>query len=190
MKNKREITKLIIKGLLITGGVVIASTSPYFVTRIIPALIKHARYQKKKKEFEKRRFYGAFYKLKKRGFVRIVYRGKQIHVSLTPEGRKWAGRYQIDDLKIKKPWRWDKKWRVLIFDIKEKQRIKRESLRGKLKELGLFQIQKSVWACPYDFQKEIEMLRSFFGLTKEEMVVINASSIENDHKIRKFFGLK
>ena len=42
-------------------------------------------------------------------------------------------------------------------------------VRGKIKDLGLFQIQKSVWAHPYDFQKEVELLRSFFNLTKDEM---------------------
>jgi hypothetical protein len=190
MKNKKEITKLILKGLLITGGIVITSTSPYFVSKIIPALIKYARYQKKKKEFEKRKFYGAFYKLKKKGFINIEYRGKQIYISLTPEGREWAGKYQIDDLKIKKPWRWDKKWWILIFDIKESQKLKREALRGRLKELGFYQIQKSVWVYPYNFQKEIGLLRSFFGLTCDEMTVIRNGKIENDQKIKSFFKLK
>ncbi len=190
MKSKKEITKLILKGLLITGGIAIASTSPYFITKIIPALIKHARYQKKRKEFEKQRFYGAFYKLKKKGFINIKHHGRQIYISLTPEGKKWAGKYQLDDLKIKKPWRWDKKWWILIFDIKEKQKIKQEALRGKLKELGLYQIQKSVWAYPYDCQKEINLLRSFFGLTQDEMMVIKSAEIENNQKIKFFFKLK
>ncbi|OGI16846.1 MAG: CRISPR-associated endonuclease Cas2 [Candidatus Moranbacteria bacterium RIFCSPHIGHO2_02_FULL_40_12b] len=109
---------------------------------------------------------------------------------MTPEGRKWAGKYQIDDLKIKKPWHWDKKWRVLIFDIKEKQRSKREALRGKLKELGFYQIQKSVWVCPYEFKKEIAILRSFFGLTSDEMTIMEVNSIENDQKIKSFFKIK
>ncbi|OGI22918.1 MAG: hypothetical protein A3E91_01260 [Candidatus Moranbacteria bacterium RIFCSPHIGHO2_12_FULL_40_10] len=190
MKNKREITKTILKGLLMAGGIAIVSTSPYFATRLIPALIKYAKYKKKQKEFEKKKFYNAFYKLKKQGYVKMEYHGKQIYISLTPEGRKWAGKYQIDDLKIKKPWHWDKKWRVLIFDIKEKQRSKREALRGKLKELGFYQIQKSVWVCPYEFKKEIAILRSFFGLTSDEMTIMEVNSIENDQKIKSFFKIK
>lgn len=190
MKNKKEITKLILKGLLITGGIALASTSPYFVTKIIPALIKRAKYQKKKKEFEKQKFYNAFYKLRKKGCINFEQKGKQLYISLTEEGKRWAGRYQIDDLEIKKPWRWDKKWRVLIFDIEEKHKSKREALRGKLKELGLYQIQKSVWVCPYNFKNEADILRSFFGLTSEEVTIINASNIENDQKIKTFFNLK
>lgn len=190
MKTKRGITKIILKSLLIAGGIAIASTSPYFVTRIIPEIIKYSKYRKKQKEFEKQRFYNAFYKLRKKGYINLEYKGKQLYISLTKEGRKWAGRYQIDDLEIKKSWRWDKKWRVLIFDIKEKQKIKREALRGKLKELGLYNIQKSVWVCPYEFKNEVEIMRSFFGFSKDEMAVINASSIENDGKIKTFFKLK
>ena len=86
--------------------------------------------------------------------------------------------------------RWDKKWRILIFDIKEKNKIKREALRGKIKQLGLYPLQKSVWVCPYKFFKEMDMLRRFFGLQKDEMKTITASEIEDDKNIRSFFGLK
>jgi len=77
----------------------------------------------------------------------------------------------------------------LIFDIQDKQRIKREALRGKIKELGLCQIQKSVWVYPYDFKKEMILLREFFGLTNAEMKLITASEIENDELIKDFFKL-
>ncbi|MBI2593531.1 hypothetical protein HYW44_02730 [Candidatus Daviesbacteria bacterium] len=41
---------------------------------------------------------------------------------------------------------WDGKWRIIIFDIPEKQRKIRRILRGKLKEWGFKPWQKSVWA--------------------------------------------
>lgn len=189
MQNKkREITKIILKGLLLTGGIIVASTSPYFVSKILPKLIRYASY--KLKEREKKKFYDTFYYLKSKGLINFKYRGKQLYISLTKEGRKKAGKYQIDDLEIKKPKKWDKVWRILIFDIEEKHRIKRESLRGKLKELGLFQLQKSVWACPYNFQNEINILRSFLNLSSKEMQVVTALRIEEDSDIKMFFGIK
>jgi hypothetical protein len=188
--KRHEIANIILKGLFYGGAIAIASTSPFFIPQILPRIIKYAKYQKRKKENETRKFYNAFYKLKKQGMIKMEYRGKQLYVSLTKEGRKKCGRFQIDDLKIKKPLRWDKKWRILIFDIKEKNKIKREALRGKIKQLGLFQLQKSVWVCPYDFFKEINILRRFFGLKDKEMKTITASEIENDAEIRTFFGIK
>jgi len=79
---------------------------------------------------------------------------------------------------------------VLIFDVEENYRIKREALRGKIKELGLYQLQKSVWVCPYEFKKEMSILRDFFGLEKGDMKVITAVEIEDDQPVRDFFGLK
>jgi CRISPR-associated endonuclease Cas2 len=189
-KNKKEIAKIILGTLLITGGIAVAATSPFFMSRFLPKIIRYAKYRKKQKAYEKKRFYNAFYKLRQRGFVKMEYRGKQLYISLTEEGRQWAGKYQIDDLEIKKPKKWDKNWRILIFDIKDKQKVKREALRGKLKELGLYQLQKSVWICPYEFQKEADILRSYFGFNRSEMNIITASEIENDAKVKMHFGIK
>jgi len=192
MKTKKEkamrISKIILKGILLTGGIAIAATSPYFVPRIMPRIIRYAKYKLKKGRNNKD-LYNAFYYLRSKGFIKIENRRGQIFISLTKEGKKKAGRYQIDELKIKKPKIWDRKWRILIFDIPSKEKIKREALRGKIKELGLFQLQKSVWVCPYDFQNEIELLRSFFSLTKKEMKVIMALEIEEDREVRTFFRI-
>jgi len=188
MQKRENLSKEILKEFLIAGGVMIASTSPYFLTRFLPKLVKHVSYKSSNRKKKNRKFTNAFYYLKNRGLIKIKNRKGQIYISLTEEGKKRAGKYQIDELKIKKSRRWDKKWRVLIFDIQDKHKIKREALRGKIKELGLYQLQKSVWVYPYKFQKEIGLLRDFFGLNNDEMKVITAAEIEDDYIIRKFYG--
>ncbi len=183
-----EITKLILKGILITGGVVVAATSPYFVSRVLPQIMRHISWKMETKR-RKKKFSATFNYLKNKGLINIEYRGAQIYISLTPKGKRLANKYQIDDLKIKKPKKWDKKWRILIFDIKDRDKMKREALRGKIKELGLFQLQKSVWICPYGFQEEMNILRGFFRLTGAEMKTMIAYDIENDYEARKFFKI-
>jgi DNA-binding transcriptional regulator PaaX len=187
-KNKNEIRKKIVLGVFLTGGIAIAATNPRFGYKILPRIIKLIKYKYKNKK-EKKKVSNAFYLLKKENLINIEYRGSQMFISLTKEGKEKAGKYQIDTLEIKKPEKWDKKWRVLIFDVKEKDRIKREALRGKIIELGLYQLQRSVWVCPYNFQKEVEIIRSFFGFSQNEMKIITASEIENDKEIKLFFGL-
>lgn len=189
MKNGKELTKMILEGLLFSGAVVIAGNNPRFFKYVFPKIVKFISYKIKNNK-EKKKVYDTFYRLKNRGLIKFEYRGRQLYVSLTKEGREKAGKYQIDDLKIDKSKKWDKKWRVLIFDISDKQKIKREALRGKLKELRLFQLQKSVWVCPYNFKKEMEVLRNFFALKTDEMKVISAYEIERDEKIKLFFNLK
>lgn len=51
--------------------------------------------------------------------------------------------------------KWDKKWRLLIFDIEEERRIIRDLLRKKIKELGFVLWQESVYVSPFPIEKEI-----------------------------------
>jgi len=50
---------------------------------------------------------------------------------------------------------WDGKWRMVIFDIKEKYRRQREGLRRKLLSLGFGMWQESVYITPFDIAQEV-----------------------------------
>jgi CRISPR/Cas system-associated endoribonuclease Cas2 len=189
----------IIESLEIVGGLMLLSMEPGRISsrarqKRIDDFLEEKMFGKDKladnRDDNRVKIQNKFYYLKKRGLVNVEYRGNQIYISLTDEGKRRAGKYKIDDLKIKTAENWDKKWRVLIFDVEENYRIKREALRGKIKELGLYQLQKSVWVCPYEFKKEMSILRDFFGLEKGDMKVITAVEIEDDQPVRDFFGLK
>ncbi len=96
---------------------------------------------------------------------------------------------QIDELKIKKTKKWDGKWRIIIFDIAQLKNLYRNIFRGKLKELGFYPLQKSVWVCPYNCKDEIDLLRVFFELNEKEVRLITADDIENDGFLRKVFNV-
>jgi len=97
---------------------------------------------------------------------------------------------QIDSLEIKKPKKWDGKWRIVVFDIIEMKKIHREAFRGKLKELGFRPLQKSVWIHPFNCKDEINLLRKFFGLTEADLRLIIAERLGDDKKFREFFKLQ
>src|SRR3989344_8290686 len=181
-KPKSEIVKDLLSGLLVVGAVIVAANSPYF----IPYVIK--RYEKLKK-YPKRKVSDAFYRLRKQGFIEIQTVNHQIYISLTTEGKKRAGIFQIDKLKITRPKKWDRKWRLLMFDIPQERKIYREALRGKLKELGFLPFQKSVWAFPFECRGEMELLQNFFGLSNNEMRLITAENIRDDSKLQQDFKL-
>lgn len=178
-KPRLEILKDVLYWLSVTGAIMIASTSPFFLTNLLKGYKKWRKYPKKKLS-------DIFYRLKKQGLIKIERKGAQIFIKLTEEGKKRAGRFQINDLKIKKPKKWDGKWRIVIFDIAELKKVHREAFRGKLKELGFYPLQKSVWVHAFDCRAEIELLREFFGLTKRELRLIVAEKIENDEELKNF----
>ena len=182
-KPKSGIAKDVLKWLAITGAVAIAATSPYFVQNLIKNFKNAEKYQKKK-------VYDTFYNLRKRGFINFESKNHQIYISLADKGREAAGRFQIDDLKINKPKKWDNKWRLVIFDIIQLQRLKRDVFRGKLKELGFRPLQKSIWICPYECKDEIGLLRDFFGLSKKEIRLITAENIKNDNFLKEIFKIR
>lgn len=95
------------------------------------------------------------YKENKEGAVEIV---------LTKDGRQKALKYQIDEIKIRKPEKWDGKWRMVAFDIPEKKKKAREALRDKLRDLGFRELQKSVFVFPYECEDEIDFIVEVFEI--------------------------
>jgi hypothetical protein len=181
-KPRSEIIKDILLWLLASGVVAIAAQSPYFIRNIEKHIKKINRYPRQK-------VFNTFSKLRSRGLIKIRKDNHQIYISLTEEGKKAAGWLQIDQLKIKEPKKWDGWWRIVIFDIAELKKFQREAFRGKLKNLGLIPLQKSVWISPFDCQAEIELLRDFFGLDENELRFIKTKSIGSDTALRKIFKI-
>lgn len=185
--NKKSLSKKILKGLLMAGTIYVAASSPYFafhLSRNFLQVHKKKNYLKAKRS----QFDNAFYYLKRKGYLNIEEENKQIYISLTKEGKKKANKCLIDDLEIIKPETWDGKWRIVIFDIPNETKIVRETLRGKLRELGFYKLQQSVWIHPFNCKKEVEFLRKFFGLNSQKLKLI-IGKIENDTDVRNFFKI-
>lgn len=95
----------------------------------------------------------------------IDYREKSAGITeiiLSEKGKEMVLKFDIDRIKINKPLRWDKKWRVVFFDIPEKRRAERNVLREKLKELGFEELQKSVFLHPYPCLDEINFITEYY----------------------------
>jgi DNA-binding transcriptional regulator PaaX len=107
---------------------------------------------------------------------------------LTDKGKQKAITFNIDNMKIKKPDKWDKKWRIVLFDIPEKYKKARESLRGTLREFGFYEYQKSVLIHPYECRKEIDFVIEYFNIRPYVRFVI-ADTLDNDIHLRKIFNI-
>ena len=105
---------------------------------------------------------------------------------LSENGKQRALRFNIDNMEIKKPDKWDKKWRIVMFDIPEKLRRLRNSLRFHFQEIGLIEFQKSVFIYPYPCQNEIEFIVELYNARKYVRFVL-AEEVDNElHLIKKF----
>jgi len=111
-----------------------------------------------------------------------------ITLVLTDKGKEKALTYNLDEMKIKKPKKWDGKWRIVLFDIPEKARKLRDIFRHHLKNLGFFEFQKSVFIHPYDCKDEIDYLIEFYNARKFVRFII-ADSIDNEMHLKSRFNL-
>ena len=91
-------------------------------------------------------------------------------------------------MEIRKPKVWDKKWRIVLFDIPELHRKSRDALRYRLRQLGFFEYQKSVFVHPYDCRDEIEYIIESYRIRKFVRFII-ADSLDNELHLKKDFGL-
>ena len=127
--------------------------------------------------------------LVERKFIEIIYNDdNMITVKITTNGMVRALKYQLDSMIIKKPGRWDKKWRVVIFDIPEKYKKIREIFRMHLKQLSLYQLQESVYVSPYPCFNEIEFLRELYGIPLKVQYLL-VVKIEDDDLLRSHFDI-
>lgn len=179
---KRDTKKKIL--LLILSGVSLALTkSPRGYFKIIKGLRENWEEIKRRRLYEiVREFYNdrlVSYKENKDGLVEIV---------LTKDGEKKAIRFKLDDIKIKKPKKWDKQWRIVIFDIPNRFKKAREAMRKKLKELGFVKLQESVFVFPYECENEINFIVEVFQI-RPFIRFIRASSITNEEQLMINFRL-
>ncbi len=112
-----------------------------------------------------------------------------IKVVLTEAGKKKVLEYNIDEIKIKIPPQWDEKWRLVIFDIPEKRRQARDALRLKIKELGFYEMQKSVFVFPFECRDEIDFIVEFFDI-RPFVRYAEMTNLTNEAQLKLHFDLK
>ncbi len=129
----------------------------------------------------------SIYKLKRNNYIRWKYNKKEniIELTLTKKGKKVFGHVQFEDVTVPHPKEWDKQWRFFLFDIPEKSKSLRDGLRAKLKSLGFFQFQKSVWIYPYECEKEMRYVCEYLGITP--FTIMFTAKIDSDKILRKYF---
>lgn len=98
----------------------------------------------------------------------------EVQLTLTEDGQKRVLRYKIDELNLSKKKK-DGFLRVVIFDIPEKDKAAREVFRRKLKEMGFYKLQRSVFITPYKCKSEIDFLSHSLGVAPHVHYIVAKS---------------
>ncbi len=124
----------------------------------------------------------------KQGWVGYREKNNQVEVYLTRSGKARWQKIELDRPLTSSAW--DGRWRIVIFDIPSRRRLRRDALRNQLKKIGFRQLQESVWITPHDCSELIATLKIVFGLRSEEVKLIEAASFEGQITYMQLFGLE
>jgi DNA-binding PadR family transcriptional regulator len=184
IKNKKaNLQKIILGTIFVVGTLSVALVAPKMLkvlSKLEPDFLK--------RKLGKYSVNRSFKRLKDAGLIIFKKTEKGNFAELTEKGKAKLRKLELCDFKLKKTPIWDGKWRVLIFDIKNKRKGLRDKIRLTLKKIGFIYLQRSVWVYPYDCEDLITLLKADFEVGKDLLYII-ADSIENDKKLRKDFKL-
>ena len=187
MRKNQEITKELLEFLLLTGGVSLILINPAF---LVPAILI-ARYSNS--HIDKRKLKNSISYLKNKKYISTRKTDKGVRVELTKTGKEKATHYRLQSTLLDKLKQrnkvWDKKWRIVIFDIKSDRREKRDALRRMLKRSGFEQLQKSAWIFPFDCRQEVSLIKDYFDIKDIECRLVVASDIGDDITFKKKFKI-
>lgn len=184
--RKHTLTKDTLLKIAKAGLFTIAALSgPQFASQVV------LKYFKEKSKEAARMRAKKLWELKKRNVISLEQMDDgSIKIILAHKGRQLVRQYQLEDMRIVIPKSWDRTWRMIIYDIPQERHKASRALSSKLRQLGLYQFQKSVWISPYECLAELEFICAIFELPINEYIFYFAiSTIPKEKIVKEFFGL-
>ncbi|HEY4501290.1 MAG TPA: hypothetical protein VJI70_03470 [Candidatus Paceibacterota bacterium] len=175
---------LILRTLAIGGVMSVALVAPKTLT-----LLKKLDRAAANRKNMYRRITQAIANLEHAGMVRTSGEYGQRRITLTGKGRTAIETIYASEYRIPEPAFWDGKWRVVMFDIREKRRPARSRLRLLLYGAGFLRLQDSVWIYPYPCDEFISLVRAHLKSGTGEMLSFVAEALESDRRLCEHFRL-
>lgn len=121
-------------------------------------------------------------------YNKLITGDYQHGIILTDKAKQRLVRNEINSLEIPHCDIWDKKWRIVFFDIPEKQKTKRDAFAGHLRRMRFAVLQRSVFISPFPCRDEVTMLSAHYEIN-QFVTYIEASHIDNETLLRKHFDI-
>ena len=149
--------------------------------------LKYERWKNKKRD----EYWQKIYNLESHGYLkRIKTSTNESRIELTAHGLMKALKFKFDPEFDQIPKRWDREWRLIIFDVTENFRNRRDIFRYMLLSWGFEPIQKSVFVYPHECRKEINLAKAALNLKDLSIQYIVAREIETENELIKKFKEK
>jgi|SRR3989344_917656 len=173
--------KSMLAAVAIGGLIAVAAVAPNAIQllRHFPGYKKGARFNYQAKS--------ALGRLVAKGLVVFVEEGGKRYARITEKGERVLEAETLRGGATKKR-RWDRRWRVVIFDIPERRKSVRARLRRFMDGYGFIRLQNSVWVYPYDCEDLIALAKAEFRIGADVLYMV-VERLERDNRLREHFSL-
>ncbi|MEK7096128.1 MAG: hypothetical protein AAB896_02450 [Patescibacteria group bacterium] len=128
------------------------------------------------------------YDLKRQGLVDVANQAGRVRYTITPAGAYRLQALALDEIRILSPRTWDKKWRLVAFDVPVKQSRQRQEFVARLHALNFFMLQRSLWIHPFPCFKEVEKIASHYNVLRHcSLMEIAQTDEASARKLRRHF---
>lgn len=155
---------------------------------VAPNMAQVIDYFNPKGQAERRRIWRTIKYLEEKNRVKIEERDGDQYIHLTVSGRKKLTENTVWELTVDKPYRWDSKWRMVMFDLPARHNKVRNVFRLKLEDLGFVQYQRSVFIYPYECHKEVHTVAKWYGIDDYVRYIV-ATEVHDMRRFVKLFDL-
>jgi CRISPR/Cas system-associated endoribonuclease Cas2 len=171
----------VLLALGVVGLILVSAAAPNTLQllRYLPGYKRGARFTYQTKS--------ALTRLASQGFVVFIEKEGRRYARITELGQARI-QLEVAQLEGKKKQEWDKRWRVVMFDIPERRKKVRDRLRKTMDKFGFVRLQDSVWVYPYDCEDLIALTKAEFKIGADVLYLI-AEFIERDKHLREHFKL-
>lgn len=172
--------------MLAVGPIILSSFFLPNAPQMLKLLIK---WRKNWGKIDRKRIYEAIRRLNQKRFIELVEKGDKLYINITDSGKKLVRNFDYDNLQLPRLKKWDKKWHLIIFDIPNEKRKERQAFSKKLKDLGFYPLQESVFIYPYDCRDEIDFICEFLLISRYVNYCLVESLDKREGDLRKIFNL-
>src|SRR3989338_3332107 len=179
-RRSKDMRNAVLATVAVAGIIAIAAVAPNAI-RLLKTTGLTARMRSRTRSTLNR--------LAAKGEIEFIELDGKKYARLTARGEKVMAFYQEKlRLRDKKPRRWDRRYRLVMFDIPEKRKKTRDQLRLVMREIGFLRVQDSACVYPYDCEEFVALLKAHLHIGRDVLYAV-IEEIENDAVIRTHFHL-
>ncbi len=186
LKSAGQIALAVIGAL---GVATVAIVAPNLLT----VLNKFGKFTKNKQRWshkeKQKKVVQVFYYLKRTGQIKINSEKNEFKIHLTQKGKKNLDKINFQNLSVPKQKKWDGRWWLVAADIPTKEfRLYADYFRKKIKQMGFYPLQRTLWVYPYNPIKQIELTANHFHIGRFVTVMqIHSLDQDDEKKLKNFF---